>query len=75
MNLGAQITSTIRIIVAAGIGTAISLAQSKWGIDADGETIAAAMTGAIIGVYYAAAREIEKRWPRLRFLGLSDPES
>jgi len=75
MNLGSQITSIIRIAIAAAVGTGVNLAVSKWGIDMDGETITAAVTGAFIGAYYAIARAIETRWPASRFLGLLNPEA
>lgn len=72
--MSTRITSMIRIGVAALVGTLAQLAVNKWGIDFDGETVAAAATGIAISLYYAAAKWAEAKWPRIKFLGLTDPD-
>ena len=69
-----QITSMIRIGVAAGVGSVVSILVTKWGIDVDGESLTSAITGGFIGAYYALAKWAESKWPLLRLLGLNDPD-
>ncbi len=68
-----QITSMIRIGIAAAVGVAVKLLTEQVGLDVDGETLTAALTGAAISLYYSFARWAEARWPAIRFLGLADP--
>ena len=71
--MSARITSSIRISVAALIGVAVKLASERLGIDVDGETLTAALTGVFISLYYAGAKWAEAKWPAIKFLGLADP--
>lgn len=74
-GMGSRITSMIRIGVAAAVGTVVRIIFNKWGVDVDGETWTAAITGAFIGGYYSLAKWAEGRWPWLRALGLADPDN
>lgn len=71
--MSARIQSSIRIGVAALVGVLVKLATEQLGIDVDGETITAALTGVFISIYYTLAKWAEAKWPAIKFLGLADP--
>lgn len=71
--MGSSVTSMIRIAVASLIGVIVKVVSNKWAIDIDGETLTAAVTGAMIAIWYAFAKWAEQKWTWLRLLGLHDP--
>ena len=76
LNLSTPITSMIRIAVAAVVGTVVRILSNKYGVvDIDGETLVAVSTGAVVAVYYALAKLVEAKYPRVRPLGLADPDT
>lgn len=66
------ITSLIRTYVPLGVGAVLAYLASRWGIGLDADAsvaLSVAAVALITGVYYAIARAIEHRFPRLgRFL-------
>ncbi len=75
LNLSGPATSMIRIAAAALAGTVVRILANKYAIDIDGETLAAATTAVAIGAWYAVAKVVETKWPRVRLLGLADPDN
>lgn len=82
MNLSSEITGLIRIGVAAIVGWGLTqvLLGVSWinttldaglEVNLDSDAVTNAVTAVGISLYYAAARYAEKRWPQLRFLGLT----
>ncbi|MGE0138671.1 MAG: hypothetical protein AB7R77_12690 [Ilumatobacteraceae bacterium] len=57
------IVSVIRTLAAAAAGFGVTQ-LARLGIEIDGGTLNGLATAIGIGVYYAVARLIEKRWPK-----------
>lgn len=60
--------SVIRTVVPVYIGNAIATAEVFLGIDLDNTALQIAAVSLVTGVYYAAVRVIEARWPNVGVL-------
>ncbi len=64
-------TSHIRTIVPAVMAWLLTRAGEQWGgawLEVDGEAVTTLAVLGVFAVYYAAARELEKRWPSFGWL-------
>ena len=62
-----QIVSIIRTVVPALVGLLIT-AAGQIGVDLDNAALTAVVSSIVIGAYYAAARQLERRWPKAGWL-------
>ena len=62
------IVSLIRTYVPLAVGVVVSWLARNNIVAIDGESAAAVFTAAVVGLYYAAARLLEKRWPKAGWL-------
>ena len=67
------VTSVIRTVVPSVVALLIA-ALAGAGIDLDSSALEAVISGLLIGVYYAAARWLEGRWPQAGWL-LGSPKA
>lgn len=63
MNLSDQIVSIIRTVVPAIVGAVAVKVGMELGVDIDGATAGAFAATLCTSLYYAAARQLEARWP------------
>ncbi len=71
MDLRNYITSLVRTWVPVGVGVALSWLAAKYGIVVDDATKAQGMmffTAFVTGIYYAAVRWLESKFPKLGWL-------
>jgi hypothetical protein len=63
------VVSLIRTYVPLVVGAVVAWGARKLGwVTPDTTALASSFTVAVIGVYYAGARALEKKWPFLGFL-------
>ena len=67
MTRNDQLVALIRTIVPAIVGLLLA-AAAKANIDIDGAALNGIVDAVVIGVYYLAVRQLERRWPKFGVL-------
>ncbi len=62
------VVSLIRTYVPLAVGYVLTRLAELGVVDVDGEALIGAVTAIVAGLYYAAARFAEKRWPAAGWL-------
>lgn len=62
------IVSLIRTYVPLAVGVVVSWLARNNIVTVDGASAASTFTAVVVGLYYAAARLLEKRWPKAGWL-------
>lgn len=67
MSRNDQLIALIRTVVPAVVGLLLA-AAAKANITIDGAALNGIVDAVVIGVYYLAVRQLEKRWPKFGVL-------
>lgn len=67
MTRNDQLVALIRTVVPAVVGLLLA-AAAKANIEIDGAALNGIVDAVVIGVYYLAVRQLEKRWPKFGVL-------